>query len=393
MVIFNGAVNDTVSEEQDDNKNKDNKDHIDPIQGPLVRQAFELYATEQYTLHTLCSHMEQLGLKNIVKKRVNINSLSVMLNNSFYIGILRVKEMNFDGGHEPLISPDLFKRVQAILRGNTNQKINKHEYKFRKLISCNSCGYSLIAETQKGHIYYRCHTKECTTKGMREVTVENFLLKAFTATQLLPEESAILDELLRDMESDWITKQKDMLTALRLQKGQIEQGLERLTDCYVEGGLDKETYEQRKQKLLMESKEKQAAEREINLGKDKLFRRVKKILELGKNLKKSYEMGISEEQREFVQMATSNLVVNCKKLDISMRSPFLELSQRHNLLLGEPGRDAPRKVYTHFCYSEQNTSPIIGEPLNREQLKSLLDLIMEAVSQLPDSNNETEYAI
>jgi hypothetical protein len=301
--------------------------------------------------------------------------------------------MNFDGGHEPLISPDLFKRVQAILRGNTNQKINKHEYKFRKLISCNSCGYSLIAETQKGHIYYRCHTKECTTKGMREVTVENFLLKAFTATQLLPEESAILDELLRDMESDWITKQKDMLTALRLQKGQIEQGLERLTDCYVEGGLDKETYEQRKQKLLMESKEKQAAEREINLGKDKLFRRVKKILELGKNLKKSYEMGISEEQREFVQMATSNLVVNCKKLDISMRSPFLELSQRHNLLLGEPGRDAPRKVYTHFCYSEQNTSPIIGEPLNREQLKSLLDLIMEAVSQLPDSNNETEYAI
>jgi site-specific DNA recombinase len=361
---------------------------IDPVQGPLVRKAFELYATRKYTLKTLLYHMHQMGLRNIKKNKLHLNSLSLVLNNPFYIGIIRVKGVSFNGGHEPLVSPDLFKRVQAILRGNTNQRINKHAFKFRKLLACKSCGYSLIAETQKGHTYYRCHTKGCVTKGMREVTIDNLLLKAFSATQLYPQESAALDELLQDAEQDWVAKQEEMLTALKLQSGQIEQKLERLTDCYVDGGLDKETFEHRKEKLLFESKAKQAAESEIQLGKEKLFRKIRKFLELGKDLKKSYETGISEEQREFVQIITSNLVVEGKKLMISMRSPFAEMANRHFSISGAPQQDARRKEYTAFCYIEQNTSPIIGPLLSKEALKELFEQILAACQTLPDFEDD-----
>jgi site-specific DNA recombinase len=253
------------------------------------------------------------------------------------MGIIRIKGVNFNGGHEPLISPDLFNRVQAIIRGNTNQKVRKHEFKFSKLLSCKGCEYSLIAETQKGLTYYRCHTKGCITKGVRERTIDNRLLNEFAPIQLHPEESVLLDELLKDAENNWVKTQEEMLAAIKLQSGKIEQKLERLTDCYVEGGLDKETYEQRKEILLVESKTKQFAEREINHSKEKLFQKVRKFLELGKDLIKSYETGNLQEQREFVQIATSNLVVEGKKLMISMRSPFLELSQRHHLLFGAPG--------------------------------------------------------
>src|ERR1019366_2041091 len=74
---------------------------IDPIQGALVRKTFELYATRKHTLHTLQVHMEKLGLKNIKQKRLNLNSLSILLNNPFYMGIIKVKGMTFDGGHQP----------------------------------------------------------------------------------------------------------------------------------------------------------------------------------------------------------------------------------------------------------------------------------------------------
>ena len=50
------------------------------------------------------------------------------------MGIIRVKGSNFKGKHQSLISPALFKRVQAILRGKDNTKIIKHDFKFRKLI-------------------------------------------------------------------------------------------------------------------------------------------------------------------------------------------------------------------------------------------------------------------
>jgi DNA invertase Pin-like site-specific DNA recombinase len=375
----------------------------DTIQAPLVKMAFELYATKQYTLRTLAAHMERLGLKNIKGKGVNKKCLSIILNNQFYMGIIRVKGMSFNGGHEPIITPDLFKKVQLILRGNTNQKVNKHDFKFRKLLTCQACGYFLVAEIQKGRVYYRCHTRGCVTKSLREVTIENLLFKAFASAELNPEESATLDTLLQETEQHWVEKQQEMLSAIKLQAGQINQKIERLTDCYLEGGIDKETYENRKAKLLVECKTKEATEKTIQQEKDRIFTRVRRFLELAKDLKKSYEIGNLEEQREFMEIVTSNLQVEGRKLIISMQSPFLELSQRWFLTSGAPERAKLRKTYTKLAcfgnyeptlaYSDINTSPIIGKPLSKESLRCLLDLIIESVGKLPELEPDHQYSI
>ena len=374
---------------------------IDPIQGPLVKRAFELYATGKYTLDTLEPYMQKLGLKNLKQKRVGRNSLSLLLNNSFYMGINEVKGVAYDGKHKPLISPALFKRVQLILTGNTNQKVKTHDFKFKKLISCKHCGYSLTAETQKGHVYYRCHTKGCLTKALREVTLENLLFKALNAAELYPEESTILNTLLEEAEQGWIVKQQELLNSIKLQEGQINQKLDRLTDCYLEGGIDKETFERRKENLLIESKTVEDKKKRIQVENDSILKKVKKFFELAKNLRNSYEIGIMEEQREFVQIVTSNLQVEGRNLVISMRSPFLELYQRHFFNSGVPERDTLRINNTEIAnmatpqivYSEVNTSPIIGKPLSKNKLKLLLDLIINQVSQLPETNEESSYGI
>jgi len=375
------------------NQGKGKYKTINPIQGPLVRMAFELYATKKYTLKTLADHLYHLGLRNTKKHKVHVTSLSVILNNPFYAGIIAVKGKNFSAGHEPLILPDLFKQVQAVLRGNTNQKVNKYDFTFRKLLSCNACGYSLVAETQKGQIYYRCHTKGCKTKGIKEVTIANFLSKAFTTAQLYPQETAILEELLLESESDWVTKQRDMLAAIQLQKGQLVQNIERLTDCYVEGGLDKETFEDRKRKLLLDTKTKEAAENDILLGQEKIFKRTKKFLELANSLINSLEIANLEEKRELLKITTSNLSVEGKKLIISMRSPFLELTNRSNLAKCPLERGRHRIETGVLAYSDINTSPIVGEPLSKENLRELLNLLLSVVSQLPDTNLETHHDI
>jgi len=334
--------------------------------------------------------MERLGLKNIKQKRVNLNSLSVILNNPFYMGIIRVKGMTFSGGHEPIISPTLFKRVQAILRGNTNQKVNKHRFMYRKMISCKTCGYSLIAETQKGHIYYRCHTKLCPTKGLSETVVDHLVKNVITTVQLYPEEAAVLDILLADTEQEWVGKQHDLLTSNKLQMAQIQQKLDRLTDCYVEGGLDKETFEQRKMALLGDIKTKTASEKKILEGKERLLKKARKFLERAKSLTKSFESAIADEKRELVEMVTSNLHVEGKKLMITMRSPFYEFANRYDLTFGEPERDAPRTISQEFVSSGMETPQPVRAPLSKENLKQLLDLILDQVAQLPDSNDELE---
>jgi hypothetical protein len=152
---------------------------------------------------------------------------------------------------------------------------------------------------------------------------------------------------------------------------------------------------------LIKTPTKEAAEKGILSGMDKIFARVRKFLELSKDLKLSYSKGILEEQREFTQIITSNLEVEGRNLMITMRSPFMELAQRHLLSSGAPERDACRINNTKIAsmatssliYCDVNTSPIIGEPLSEDKLRSLLDLIVSQVGQLPETNEESSYGI
>src|ERR1019366_1586968 len=108
---------------------------IDPVMGPLVRRAFELYGTAQYNLESLGKELYRLGLRSKSGREVKISSLSVVLNNPFYIGLIRIQKTNetFVGIHEPSIGKTLFDRVQAVLTGKTNTRSHKHDYPYRRM--------------------------------------------------------------------------------------------------------------------------------------------------------------------------------------------------------------------------------------------------------------------
>lgn len=100
---------------------------IDPASGPLIREAFELYATSRYSLIRLVDEMYHRGLrtratpKNPGGEKVGRTAISSILSNPFYIGVLHIKKekRTFLGNHEPLISKELFEKVQNTLAGKT----------------------------------------------------------------------------------------------------------------------------------------------------------------------------------------------------------------------------------------------------------------------------------
>lgn len=350
---------------------------IDPIQGPLVRKTFELYATGAYTLQKLSVKMEELGLRNTLQSPVGLNALSVILNNPFYVGIIKIKGMNFDGKHEPIISPELFGKARDVLRGKTNQRTQKHTFRFRKLIRCKECQYSIVGEVQKGLIYYRCHTKKCLTTGIRETTIENHVLSTLKVIQLHPSEVSILEQLLNQYEQTRDYDKKAQLEAIKLQKRQVELKLDRLTDCYIEGGLDKETYESRKENLLLNLKAFENSESRLQTNTTSVLSMVKNFLELAKSLEKSYKNGSVEEKRSFLQITTSNLELKRKNVGITMRSPFLELKNRHLIFYGGLNRDMLRKENSKCDVSDISIPPVKQKPLTKRQLKMLFDYLIE----------------
>jgi hypothetical protein len=136
---------------------------IHPVQGPLVRRMFELYASARYNVNDLIEQMYELGLRTKKGQKVGHATIGWMLANPFYFGMVRLKATGelFEGLHKPLITRSLFNAVRQVAVHRVNKKAFKHDFTFRRVIKCAECGYHLIGERVKGS----CNIDSAATRG------------------------------------------------------------------------------------------------------------------------------------------------------------------------------------------------------------------------------------
>lgn len=375
------------------NTGKGNAKTIDKIMGPLVRKAFQLYATGKYTLEKLTEIMQKLGLRNSKGKAIPFNTMATLLKNPFYVGIMKVKGKTFQGKHEPLISLKLFNQVQDILRGKTNTRSAKHDFLFRRLIKCVECNYSLIGEKQKGYVYYRCQTKGCPTKTIREDSIEKAIVQSLEPLQLNQVENEVLHEVLEEAQMNWTETQSGLEESLKLQKSKVSQKLDRLTDAFIENVVDKDQFDNKKEGLMIELQELKNKEGQFSNHKDIIFRKTNNFLEHLKNFKNSYQIGIKEEKRKIMKSITSNLSIEGRKLIITMKSPFQEIANRPDFLLCALDRDTPRTCTINYASNDKFSQVAVDNPELKEQMKELLEIILRSFELKEEEIDEEPYDI
>ena len=147
---------------------------VDPIRGPLVAAAFELYASGEYSLDRLRAELIARGLTNRNGNPISKGAMSRLLNNVFYTGINCVRRTGetFLGIHEPLTSTETFQAVQNVLTGKTNIKSHGHDFTYKRLLTCAACARTFSGERHAGTIYYRCHNKACPGASCREDLID-----------------------------------------------------------------------------------------------------------------------------------------------------------------------------------------------------------------------------
>jgi len=308
----------------------------DPERARLVRQAFELYSTGTISLPSLVIEIVRRGLRNRGGGRVSVNGLSTMLKNPFYVGLIRISRTGetFQGVHEPLIETSIFEKVQDVLAGKRVDRAQNHVFTYSRIVRCASCGYSLIAEQQKGHTYYRCHNRPfkfpavCPTTSIREEKLDQAVTAALVPIDLTDQE---LQGARAVMES-WLRRSGEERRAaeqtLQLRRDQIENRLSKLADLVVEGTIERSLYESKQRALLLE----QAAVREelekVTQGTDSTAALVEKTVELAKSPSRLYKTASVEKKRELLATLLSNLAASSKKVEITLASPFHLIAER-----------------------------------------------------------------
>lgn len=298
----------------------------DPAKAPLIQEMFGLYMTGNHGIRSLHAEMQARGLRNLNGGVLSRHGIETILSNPFYCGIIRIKRTGetYDGIHEPLISTSLFQRVQEMKAGKCGKKTTRHMHTYRGLFKCHFCGLAMIAERQKGHVYYRCHTPLCKTKGIREEDIECAALTALTSATI---RSAQFRQLANAVES-WREHRQDRQqtdAALKLQLGKLEARQASLVDLLIDGLIDKTTYAAKKESISFEIRRiREDLSNSKSILDEALY--IKKFLELVENLAPLYESAKPDEKRLIVKLATSNRTVAQKSVYLKP-SDWLEAAQ------------------------------------------------------------------
>jgi site-specific DNA recombinase len=302
---------------------------VDPIAGPLIRQAFEMYATGDWGLIALADRLFDIGLRNKNGRKVTLNGLSTILHNPFYAGVIRIKKTRevFEGIHQAIISKQLFEQVQDVLAGKNIKKQRLHFFVFRRLIRCANCGYNLIPERQKGSVYYRCHTRKCLPSCLKEEVITAFLVKELERLRLTQEEFELFKQMSEKQKERSEVEAEKAQEQISLQLNKVTQRLSNLLDAYTDGVIEKETYFEKKNALVFEQ---QALKQSLFSGEhnEAVTTIHDEYLELANSAYLSYEAAKPENKRELAKTITSNFTTDGKSVAITLQKPFQIIAER-----------------------------------------------------------------
>ncbi len=126
---------------------------IDPERAPLIRWAFERYATGEVSVAGLLRDLTARGLLTVASPKRPSKSLGratfySLLTNPYYAGVIRYKGALHPGAHTPLIEPTLFDQVQSLLKARNAKATRqvRHAHHLKGLLHCGSCGSRMLLD-------------------------------------------------------------------------------------------------------------------------------------------------------------------------------------------------------------------------------------------------------
>ena len=192
---------------------KDNKLYVDPEKALIVKDIFEMYASDRYTTRSiLVKYKKQLARSKILN----------LLHNPVYLGKIPYNGQIFPGQHEAIISDELFRKVQEKLPQKkiaARPKAYSYPFLLTGMIFCH-CGCRLTPATAKSgrYAYYTCTDFVCK-KRISAPKVEQAVLDKIKGNNYDPKIiKAVIEEVRKRNQEEYQRSQPQLAEYHALQK-------------------------------------------------------------------------------------------------------------------------------------------------------------------------------
>jgi DNA invertase Pin-like site-specific DNA recombinase len=157
---------------------------LDEYRADVIKQMFEKVAENGWSGRKLY-HWLKDDIKFVTKngKPLTLSNVYIILKSTFYYGEFEYPKGSgkwYTGKHTPIITKDLYNRVQAKLTADYTLRSQNKEFAFTRMITCGLCGSGVSADekfkrqkngNEHRYVYYGCtkfNDKKCPCGYIRE---------------------------------------------------------------------------------------------------------------------------------------------------------------------------------------------------------------------------------
>lgn len=316
-------------------------DGVEENRFELIKKAFGVYLTGNYTVPEIYRMLEEWGYTNpSTGKMIGLGTLHHMLEDVFYMGYFKdYKDPDklLRGNWEPMITEDEYWRIQHIKGRYVREhgkkprvSVHARRFELRGVMRCATCQCSIIPELQRKrladgsyseHIYYRCthrsKNRPCSLWGgiTQEEAYDQIdaLLDKYTISPELYEWGL---EILHNIYQEEIRQRHDIGNMQCSSVEKLKQELKSYAKMRANGEIDEDEFRSLRSDIKSLIDEIEQSECDIQENARNYFEIVGKTLEvLGNNPKEKFDNATCPgEKRSILQAIGPNPVLNNGKI-------------------------------------------------------------------------------
>ena len=307
----------------------------DPERAPLIREMFEEADSQRMTVDQATLWAKKRGLRSRKGRVLSRSEIHFILRNPAYCGMVRSKYGIVPGRHVPVISRQLFDRVQEILDKRPAPAIG-HRNPFKGLLHCAHCGRQItLTERPKGGKTYRyqhCYAPsgQCPRPSYREEELSDLLVAVLENVAMSPELSRALRQVAKDAQAQTQTYQREVSARVLALQAEIQRKREQKLAAlrkHLEGLADEEMYLQVQAELDTEIALAEEKVRQLRAATPPRPDDIDRLFELVERGPALYLSQSTQERARLLRIVTSNLEVGTKTVVPVYRKPFSGIAE------------------------------------------------------------------
>ena len=321
---------------------------IDEERAPLIKLAFEEYATGNWTVEDLAEHLAACGLTtratpHVPSAPIDRKALYKVLANRYYTGVLSFKGVEYPGIHPALVSNETWQQVQDVLASHVNgERTREHPHFLKGSLYCRNCGSRMIINYTKSrsgvrYPYFVCigrHNKvtDCKQKAVLISEVERQVEQIYDRYSVPPAVREYLENFLQGSIKTERQKYETELGGLRREKDKLERQRKKLLEAHYNDAIPLDLMKSEQQKI---AKQLAAINSEIKAHEcafESISERLSEALKLVEDCGRTYRMASDHIKRMMNQAIFSNLWV---EKDGRITAEFASIFQ----MLTQPAED------------------------------------------------------